>query len=110
MTLPSLKVFGLRMLDTLFGSRLTPAESAFATASAPPGWMNRAYGTSLLPVCAVILFCIVAERGWLPIPNSPLIGTLHDFATPSALLLMLAWQLITGRYQRRAKARMTPTS
>jgi uncharacterized membrane protein YoaK (UPF0700 family) len=109
MTLPSFKTFGARVLDIIFGSRLTPAELAFAAASAPPRWMNRAYGISLLVVCAVILFCIVAERGWLPIPNSPLIGTLHDFATPAALLLMIAWQLITGHYRRRAKDRMTPT-
>lgn len=107
--MPSLKTFGARVLDILFGSRLTPEEAAFAAASAPPGWMNRVYGIALAVACAVILFCIVAERGWLPIPNSPLIGTLRGFATPTALLLMIAWQLITGHYQRRAKARTTPT-
>ena len=109
MTLPSFKTFGARVMVILFGSRLSPAELATAAASAPPRWMDRAYGLSLLGVCAVILFCIVAERGWLPISHSPLIGTLHDFATPAALLLMMAWQLILGRYRRLAKDRMTPT-
>ncbi|QTC91444.1 hypothetical protein [Brevundimonas goettingensis] len=106
--MPSFKTFGARVMEILFGSRLTPAEQALAREAAPPQWMNRIYGASLLAACAVILFCIVAERGWLPIPASPLIGTVHGFATLAALLLMMVWQLLLGHYRRRAKARMTP--
>ena len=109
MTLPSLKAFGIGVLDVLFGKRGTPEELAVAREAALPSKIARP-----LRVVETILICLMLitflwGRGWLPLVDSRLDRWWFFGVWTVFILLGFGRNQLEKHHHRRARSRMTPT-
>ena len=103
MTMSSLKLFGARLMDIVFGKRGTPEELALAREARPPRRLGEAYTALLLVSTALVLFGSCSNAGWLPF-NPPLVDrSFWSWALLGNVALRFAWERVEKHYQRRAK-------
>ena len=99
-----------RVLDLIFGRRSTPEELAFALAAAPPSKIAKPLRIAEWALACLMLIAFLWQYGWLPFVNSKLDSWWFMGVWAIVISLRFVRELIEKHYERRAKARMTPTS
>jgi hypothetical protein len=93
-----------RVLDIVFGKRLTPEEKRLAEVVGPPRAMRRAFDV-LIGMSFLCLFILMFSKwGWLPIVGRQIGSDWFWIALLVNLLIRLGWEQIAEFYKRRAKA------
>ncbi|GEM_PF-6904063 len=109
MSLPSLKAFGARTMEFLFGRRLTPAEQEAAKAARPPEHIRTPFSVIRWIMLFAVLGTFLWSHGWLPFVRSRIDLNWFWLAFGVDVLQRFAWEQITKHYQGQTEARMTPT-
>lgn len=98
-----------RILDAIFGSRGTPVERELFEAARPPKVVLLVITVFFFASVLWMVLTFLASHGWLPFV--PRIA--RQWSTWSILpvaVTAVVQDQISKHYERRAKARMTPTS
>ena len=99
-----------RVLDIVFGKRVTPEEQALAIAARPPRNVQMPYDILLGLSVFLVLLTFLWSYGWLPLVDSRLSMNWFFLALGFNLLLRFAGEEIAKRYMRRAKANLAEDS
>jgi len=98
-----------RLVDIVFGRPSTPEELATAREAALPSQIDQPLKVAEWGLAALLLVAFLWQRGWFPFMDSKLNSWWFMGILGVLILLRLVREQLEKHYQRRAKARMTPT-